>query len=262
MTEEEEISKVNEPEPSKSEGEEVEEEEAVKEEVKMQFILYVLIFFAIYYCSWIVPLVTFLVYAIFFLKDMFLDVSNFLVIFTNPYAFLGFVTIPLALLACYLIRLFFLALSTRLIWRFTEKMLPSKPGVIPRNVRSRAADYYHLRSFMIKYGKNIFIKGAFPWLSNWFYNFVGSSKIQKGSSLEESVLNDRFIEIGKNCYVGCNSTLATHLLTGIFGNINYFPIKLGNNVTTSGMNQIGPGSEIKDNASLLPLASTSKHSFL
>ena len=50
---------------------------------------------------------------------------------------------------------------------------------------------------MIKYGKNAFMKGIFPWLANWFFNFVGTSVIKKGSTLEESVVTDRNVNIGK-----------------------------------------------------------------
>jgi carbonic anhydrase/acetyltransferase-like protein (isoleucine patch superfamily) len=59
-----------------------------------------------------------------------------------------------------------------------------------------------------------------------------------------------------------NSTLATHLVDGVFGNIAFFQIKVGDNVTTGGINQIGPGSEMLDNSYLLPLASCAKHSVL
>jgi acetyltransferase-like isoleucine patch superfamily enzyme len=115
---------------------------------------------------------------------------------------------------------------------------------------------------MIKYGKNSFMKGPFPFLSKWFYNFVGSSKIGKGTVIEESVMNDKFINVGENCYIGVNSTLASHLLQGVFGNISYFKIKVGDNATAAAMSQIGPGSEINDDAFLLPLASVSKHSVI
>ena len=115
---------------------------------------------------------------------------------------------------------------------------------------------------MLKYGKNVFSKGIFPWLSKWFFNFVGSCKISKGSTLEESVGNDKFIDVGKNCYIGVNTTLASHLVQGIFGNIQYFRINVGDNATSGAMSQIGPGSEIHDNSMLLPLASTSKHSII
>ena len=169
---------------------------------------------------------------------------------------------PLILIGCYLIRLYFLGVTTRMFWRFTEKKSPSKSGVIPRNYTSKPLKFYHIRSFLLKYAKNVFVKGLFPWFSKWLFNFVGSSKIGEGTTIEESVVSAKHYEIGKNCYFGVNSSIATHVVEGIFGNINYFKIKIGDNVTASGANQIGPGSEIHDNSRLLPLASCMKHSLL
>jgi len=111
-----------------------------------------------------------------------------------------------------------------------------------------------MRGFMLKYGKNAFMKGLFPWLSNWFFNFIGASKIGKGTTLEESVCNDKFISIGENCYIGINTSLTSHLIEGIFGNISYFEIKVGNNVTAAAMANIAPGCEVFEDSYLLPLA--------
>jgi len=96
----------------------------------------------------------------------------------------------------------------------------------------------------------------------WFYNFLESSKIGKGTTMEESVSNDRFLEIGKDCYIGVNSVFTSHLVDGIFGNIAYFKIKVGDKVTAAAKNCIGPGSEIKSNSYLLPFASGPKHMVL
>jgi acetyltransferase-like isoleucine patch superfamily enzyme len=111
---------------------------------------------------------------------------------------------------------------------------------------------------MIKYPKNSVIKGPFPWLANWMYNFIGTNEIGKGTTIEEQACGAKFIEVGDNCYIGVNSILTSHLVEGIFGNIAYFKIKLGNNVTFSALNCIAPGTEINDNSYLLPLACTSK----
>ncbi|MFW9824791.1 MAG: hypothetical protein ACFFE4_17750, partial [Candidatus Thorarchaeota archaeon] len=238
------------------------ENEVVKEEVSLQFHLYILIFACIFYSSYILPGFCFFLYVIQIFLPYVLETSSFLSLFLNFEPLLAFLLTPLVIITCYLLHLFLIGLSTRMLWKMTEKISPSKSGVIPRNIRSRAANYYHIRSFMIKYGKNSFTKGAFPWLSNWFFNTVGSNKIGKGTTLEESVGMDKFINIKDNCYIGVNSTLASHLLTGIFGNISYFEIKVGNNVTSGAMSQIGPGSELHDNSFLLPLASTNKHSIL
>ena len=236
------------------------EEEVIKEEAELHFYLYIVLFFFIFYSSWIFPGITFFYYVLQIFLPNVLEVHNFVSLFLEWKPLISLLAMPLILIGCYLIRMFFLALSTRILWKITEKISPSKEGVIPRNIRSKTAKYYHIRSFIIRYGKNCITKGAFPWLSNWFYNFIGSSKIGKGSTLEESVVNDKFLEIGKNCYIGVNSALATHLVEGIFGNISYFKVKVGDNVTGAAMNLIGPGTEIHDNSYLLPIASAAKHS--
>ena len=68
--------------------------------------------------------------------------------------------------------------------------------------------------------------------------------------------------MGKNSYIGVNSIFASHVVEGIFGNVSYFKIKVGDNVTTGGWNCFGPGATIKDNSYLLPSASGAKHYIL
>ena len=115
---------------------------------------------------------------------------------------------------------------------------------------------------MIKYPKNAFVKGPFPWLINWLYNFVGTNKIGKGTTIEEQFGADRYVEIGKNSYIGVNSGFSSHSVAGMFGNISYFKIKLGDNVTASALNCLAPGVQIKNNAYLLPMAGAVKHTIL
>jgi len=243
-------------------GSEDSQEAVIKEPVKIQFKIYLLIFAVIYYSSWIIPGFILITYFFFIFRKYFLDTSNFVMLFTELYPLLSLILMPLLIIVSYLIHLLLIGLATKLCWSITEKISPSKNGIIPRNIQSKTANYYHMRSFMIKYGKNAFTKGMIPWLSNWFFNFVGASKIGKGSTIEESVGSDKFIDVGKNCYIGVNSTLASHLVQGIFGNISYFEVKLKDNVTLAAMNQIGPGSEIGKDSFLLPLATCLKHSVL
>jgi len=238
------------------------ENHILKEEVKLQFYLYIIIFFFIFYSSWVIPGLFFFWYLVQVFLPQVLEISNLLVLFTEIDSLIAFISMPIILIGCYVLHLFLLGITSKMCWKISEKKSPSKSGVIPRNIRSKAANYYHIRSFLIKYGKNSFTKGVLPWLSNWFFNSVGSNKIGKGTTLEESVGMDKFIDVGENCYFGVNSTLASHLIQGIFGNITYFKIKVGNNITAAAMCQIGPGSEIHDNSFLLPLASTNKHSVL
>ncbi|MFX0105927.1 MAG: hypothetical protein ACFE75_10580 [Candidatus Hodarchaeota archaeon] len=243
-------------------SENVSEDQVPKEEIKFQYFLFLLIFFIIYLASLIVPAIVFMLYIFFYFLPYFLDITNFFALFIEFKSLIALITMPFVIIGCYIIRLFFIGLLTRSFWRSSEKKSPSKNGIIPRNFPSKALNYYQRRSFMIKYGKNAFTKGAFPWLSNWFYNFVGSSEIGKGTTFEESSGNDKFTIVGNNCYFGVNSMLASHMVDGTFGNINYFQVKVGDNVTTSGTNLIAAGSEVNDNSFLLPIASTPKHSVL
>ncbi|MBY8979598.1 MAG: hypothetical protein KGD72_04360 [Candidatus Lokiarchaeota archaeon] len=229
-----------------------------RELVQFKYHKYMAFFFSIYVGSYLAPVIALMFYLFLILKPLFLEVDSFIVILTSLDSLIIFLTIPLVVILFYLSHLFFLGAFTRILWRYTEKKSPTKDGIIPRDIRSKTADYYHYRSFMIKYGKNAFMKGFFPWLVNWFLNFVGAGVIDKGTTFEESVLNDRNIIVGKNCYIGVNSTLCTHVVEGIFGNIIYFKIVLGENVTLGGFNQIGPGGDLKENSYLLPMAAATK----
>ena len=232
--------------------------EIPREEINLQFHWYMFLFFIIYFGSLLLPAVIFMTYIMLFYLPYFLDTPNFLLLFTRLEPLLASIFMPLIIIVCYLIHIFFVALITRGIWRFTEKRSPSKNGIIPRNIPSKTLNYYHLRSFVIKYPKNAVIRGPFPWLINFLYNFIGANKIGKGTTLEENVGADRFIFTGENCYFGVNGAFSSHAVEGIFGNITYFEVKIGNNVTTAAFNCIGPGNVINDNSWFLPMTGATK----
>ena len=234
----------------------------IKEEVNLQFHWYLFGFFVIYYSSYIFPGVLFFLYLLFIYIPFYLETANIISLFTEVKPLIGAISLPFVILTCYFLYLFILALTTRYFWNIAEKKSPSKEGIIPRNIRSKTLNYYHIRSFLIRYSKNTFQKGAFPWLLNWFYNFVGSNKIGTGTTIEEQFGADKFITVGDNSYIGVNSGFSSHSVEGIFGNISYFKIRLGDNVTTAGLNCVAPGVTINDNSYLFPLASATKHSNL
>jgi acetyltransferase-like isoleucine patch superfamily enzyme len=234
----------------------------IKEEINLQYHWYMPAFFAIYFLSLIVPAVILTVFIMYLYLPYFLWVNDAVLLFTSLETILVTFSFPFLLIICYLIHIFIVALVTRWFWSITEKKSPSKTGIIPRNIPSRTLNYYHIRSFMIKYPKNAVNRGPFPWLINFLYNFVGTNKIGKGSTIEEQFGADKFVEIGKNCYIGVNSGFSSHAVEGIFGNISYAKIKLGDNVTTAALNCLAPGVEIKDNAALFPIAGATKYSSL
>jgi len=236
--------------------------EIIKEEIKKQPYWHVISFFSTYLGSYLIPGVIFFIYILFLFIPNVLNTSNPITLFTELSSLFSLLIMPVVLIGCYLIHLFLVCLIVRFWWRLTEKNSPSKDGIIPRNIPSKTINYYHIRSFMIKYPKNSFTKGPFPWLTNWMYNFIGTNKIGKNTTIEEQVCGEKFIEVGDDCYIGVNSILTSHLVEGIFGNIAYFKIKLGNNVTFSAFGCVAPGTEVGDNSYFLPLASAGKHSVL
>ena len=234
----------------------------IKEEINLQFHWYLFGFFIMFYFSYIFPGVIFFTYLVFVYVPFFLEAKSFISLFTEIKPLIGSISLPIVIISCYFLYLFMIGLTTKYLWNITEKKSPSKDGIIPRNIPSKTLNYCHIRSFIIKFGKNAFQKGLFPWFLNWFYNFVGSNQIGKGTTIEEQFGADKFVTIGDNSYIGVNSGFSSHALEGIFGNISYFKIRVGDNVTTAGLNCAAPGVNINDNSYLFPLASATKHSNL
>lgn len=238
------------------------ENNIIKEEISLQLHIWLPVFYVIYFCSFLIPGIIFMLYMMLFYLPYFLEVKSFVALFTSIPSLIASLSIPLVIIICYLLHLLIIAVITRWIWRFSEKRSPSKSGIIPRNIPSKTLNYYHFRSFIIKYPKNAFSRGPFPWLINWMYNFVGTNKIGKGTVIEEQLGGDRFIEIGKNSYLGTNPGMTSHAVDGVFGNIDFAKIKIGNNVTSGGFNCFAPGVEIGDNSWWLPMSGATKHNVL
>jgi hypothetical protein len=94
------------------------------------------------------------------------------------------------------------------------------------------------------------------------YNFVGTNKIGKGSVLEEHIAGDRFVDVGKDSYLGTNTIVSSHAVEGIFGNISFSKVKIGNNFTAAGFDVIGPGVDTGDNSSWLPITVAPKYNIM
>jgi len=238
------------------------ENNIIKEEISLNLRLWLPLFYFIYYCSFLIPGIIFMLFIIFFYLPYFLEVSSFISLFTNLPSLIASLSIPFVIIICYLIHLFIVALITRSFWKYSEKKSPSKSGIIPRNIPSKTLDYYHFRSFIIKYPKNAFSRGPFPWLLKWMYNFVGTNKIGKGSVIEEQLAGDRFVDVGENSYIGTNPGISSHSVDGVFGNISFAKIKIGNNVTAAGFNCFAPGVDTGNNSWWLPMTGATKYNIL
>ena len=169
-----------------SDQKEVSENNIIKEEISLNLRLWLPLFYVIYYCSFLIPGIIFMLYIMFFYLPHFLEVGNFISLFTNLPSLIASLTIPFVIILCYLIHLFIVALITRWFYNISEKKSPSKAGIIPRNIPSKTLNQYHFRSFIIKYPKNAFSRGPFPWLLKWMYNFVGTNTIVRGKERKRS----------------------------------------------------------------------------
>ncbi|MFX1569579.1 MAG: hypothetical protein ACFFCV_14555 [Promethearchaeota archaeon] len=238
------------------------ENNVIKEEISLNLRLWLPLFYVIYYCSFLIPGIIFMLFIMFFYLPYFLEIRNFFSLFTNIPSLIASLTLPIVIIVCYLIHLFIVALITRLFWSYSEKKSPSKSGIIPRNIPSKTLNFYHFRSFIIKYPKNAFSRGPFPWLLKWMYNFVGTNQIGKGSVIEEQVAGDRFVEVGENSYIGTNPGISSHSVDGIFGNISFAKVKIGNNVTAAGFNCFAPGMDSGDNSWWLPMTGATKYNIM
>jgi len=93
----------------------------IREEIETQYFWYLFVLFAIFLASLLIPAIIFIGYTVFFFLPNFLEATNFLVIFTQLKPLIALISMPLVLIGCYLIRLFFIGLLTREIWRWSEK---------------------------------------------------------------------------------------------------------------------------------------------
>lgn len=203
---------------------------------------------------------------VFFIKNFFipyiLDVANFFDIFMKPESLITLILTPAIIILCYLVHLLLVAVVLKIIFARTEKLEPSKPGIIPREKTNMALKYYHIRSFILRYPKWAFTKSPFPWLAVKLFNYVGTTKYGKGTTLEEQVCGEKYVTTGENCYFGVNGVLTSHLVEGSFGNVALFPLKIGKNVSLATFACIPPGTEIGDNVTMLPVSGCAKNDIL
>jgi hypothetical protein len=154
-----------------------------------------------------------------------------------------------------------MALFTRWFYKLADKRGPSQ-GVFDRNLdeSSTTLDYYHFRSFLMKYPVFAFSRSPFPWLVNWELNFIKSNKIGKGTVLEETFIHSH-INFGDSCYLGTSSHITNHLVDGVYGeeNLIFVGVEIGNrsilNAITGGL----PGTEIGEGSTFLPGCTTIKY---
>ncbi|MEJ2294223.1 MAG: hypothetical protein P8Y23_05585 [Candidatus Lokiarchaeota archaeon] len=239
------------------------EKKFLREEVKelsVPFHFYIITGFIIIGFSFLVP-------AILFFMTLFGLITPYLfnnlllpVTFSNPLTYIIMLLIPLICIGLYLFHLFFVALFTRWFYKLADSRGASQ-GIYDRNLdeSSTALDYYHFRSFLLKYPVFAFSRSPFPWLLNWELKFLKSNKIGKGTVLEETFLHSH-IDFGKNTYLGTSSHITNHLVDGVYGseNLTFIGAKIDDNSVFNAITGGLPGTEVGKNSTLLPSCTTIK----
>ena len=230
-------------------------------ELSVPFHIYVFSGWWIIGGSFIIPAFLF----IFFVYEFLLNT-----LFSNPFNLNSLLNLenlilmgvaPILIVSFYLLHLFFVALFTKWFYRIADLRGPAE-GVFDRNLddTSKALDYYHWRSFLLKYPVFAVIRSPFPWLITWELNFIGSNDIGLGTVFEEGYIHSH-INFGKDCYYGTFAHITNHLVDGVYGeeNLTFYGARIGDNCIFNALIGGLPGLEIEKDATFLPMASTVKY---
>ncbi len=230
-------------------------------ELSVPFHFYIIAGWIIIGCSFIIPGFFFFLFTFGILTpDLFSITFSFGLLIDLRIIVIMLLT-PLVLIGLYLLHLFFVALFTRWFYKLADKRGPAQ-GVFDRKLdeNSKVLDYYHFRSFLLKYPVFAFARSPFPWLLNWELKFIGSNKIGKGTVFEDTFFHSHN-NFGANCYIGTYAHLTNHLVDGVYGaeNLTFYGIQVGNNCIFCSSSGVLPGTTMGNNSTILPLSATIKY---
>ncbi|TFG09029.1 MAG: hypothetical protein EU539_00525 [Promethearchaeota archaeon] len=232
-----------------------------QKELSVPFHVYILSGWWIVGGSYIIPGILFIFFMYEYLIPQLFTIPFSINVLLKLNTILILLLVPLILVGIYLLHLFFIALFTSAFYRFADYRGPAQ-GIFDRNLdeQSKALDYYHWRSFLLKYPTFAFIRSPFPWLLKWELNFIGSNIIGKGTVFEECFIHSH-LNFGKNCYMGTFAHISNHLVDGVYGseNLTFYGAEIGDNCIFNALMGGMPGLEVGDNATFLPMATTIKY---
>lgn len=169
---------------------------------------------------------------------------------------------PIVLIGLYLLHLYFVALFTRIWYKLAKTRGPDE-GILDRNLdeHSKAIDYYHFSSFLMKYPIFAVIRSPFPWLIRWELNYIKCVKSGKGTTYEEGAYIHSRIDCGRDCYFGTFAHITNHLVDGVYGteNLTYYGAKIGDGCIFNALIGGLPGLEVGNHATFLPMCSSIKY---
>ena len=184
--------------------------------------------------------------------------SSSLDVLLLPKNLIGLLISPFVLISLYLLNIFLLILLTKIIYQFLESQCPFREGEYDWNRKNKEYRFYFIRSFLMRYLKWKILKGPFPWLIKPAFNFIGNCAIGKNTILEDLYIAKEHLEIGHNVYLG-NIIVANHYWDK---SLSVKGIKIQDKVVVSDGCCIGPGTEIGEKTSILPLSITTKSDIL
>lgn len=229
-------------------------------EAKLQFPIYIGLWIPYYLLSIAPSTILLTIYSYYVLLPIFKELVWFTV-----YSALIFFTCPFVLISLYLFNLFCFATMAKLYyWMFnTIRIRKELINALPRGDTANDVQMYWIRNFFLRLIKWKFTKCPFPWLVNWMFNYVGSTKIGKGTVIEKGgYICQEYFELGENCYLGPMSGQSSHVNEGVYGGFTLKKISMGKNSVLCTRCMLAPGVEVGENTQILTMSGVTKFSKL
>ena len=90
--------------------------EVIKAEVNLQYHWYLFSFFIIYFGSFLIPGIIFMLFYLLFLVPYVMGTKSFILLFTELIPLLTLIMTPFVIIICYLLHLYFVAIITKWLW--------------------------------------------------------------------------------------------------------------------------------------------------
>ena len=165
-----------------------------------------------------------------------------------------FIAAPLLFWALYFVYWGFTVIMTHVFLAYYDRRSPAEVDiVIKRQFKDKALPdykklhYYHMRGAVVKYSLWITAKCPIPSLLKRVLNYYGHNSIASNVIYENLYPGLEFTEIKDNAIMENGSTLSTHVVESLYGNLVIGKVVLGENSVVGINTVIGPGITLADN---------------
>lgn len=231
-----------------------EKEREPTEVASFQLRIYLTVLVFCFYISWCPILFLAGEYYRYIFGPNILLIANLLIDFNIKGLILLLIT-PVVMILLYLLHLFLVALSTKLIYGLCEWRSPRKEVVgiagIGKN-EAKIVNYYHIRNIPLRLVKWSFGKSPFPQFIKWAFNFVGSNQIHSTAVIEDCFYTHEFLEMQENSFIDRKSIVSSHLVEGKYGAITLKKVVFEKNSGVGAFNLVAPGCYLEENSYVFP----------